>query len=142
DDLVRHSPRPRRDQQQRRPALVLPASSPVLRRRQTPPCPRRGRLTMARSHKSLEEAIETFDRAAAAEHAARAEAVRAQVLERFPLDAWPTLPIERYALGTPQSAESYCKWVEFQTPELGSIKGGSAGKLLIYFDAKAGAWRY
>lgn len=76
-------------------------------------------------------------------HLARwdSEAIKAEVAEtdqqrhevetRFPLDAWPMLPLHRYALGL-DTKDTFCWWLEFGTPLVGSIRGGSARKLLIY----------
>ena len=42
------------------------------------------------------------------------------------------MSLEQYALGTPQSADSFCRWMEFNTPNLASIRGGSALKHMIF----------
>jgi hypothetical protein len=81
---------------------------------------------------SLKEAVRSFDRAGLSATVEAANRERAEVTRRFPLEAWPTMPIERYALGTNVSAESFCRWMEFNTPNLASIKGGSALKHLIF----------
>ena len=62
---------------------------------------------------------------------ADAEFLRREVQNRFPLSAWPGMPLERYALGQDQQ-DTFCTWLEFRTAALGSILGGSALKLLIY----------
>ncbi len=81
---------------------------------------------------SLEEAVRTFDRAQLAEKFEAAERERNEITARFPLSEWPALPLDRYALGTPNSINSFCRWMEFNTPNLASIKGGSALKHLIF----------
>jgi hypothetical protein len=48
---------------------------------------------------AIEEAVATYDRAAEKGFAAAAERERKEMLDRFPLDQWPTMPLERYALG-------------------------------------------
>ncbi|MER8115331.1 hypothetical protein [Streptomyces sp. NPDC094031] len=75
-----------------------------------------------------------FDRSTAAKDEAGAEQERKQVLAPFPLEEWPTLPLERYALGLEQSGlgMTYCRLMEFDTQSLGSIKGGSAAKPIMY----------
>jgi 5-methylcytosine-specific restriction protein B len=60
------------------------------------------------------------------------------VIERFPIDDWPTLPLERYALGTDVD-DSFCKLLEFRTYALGGIGGGSALKHMIYRKSD-GSW--
>lgn len=42
------------------------------------------------------------------------------------------MPLERYALGQGKPRETFCWWMEFGTPALGSIRGGNAQKHLIY----------
>ena len=90
----------------------------------------------------LAEALAAWDREAHAADLAAAETQRAEVLERFPLAAWPDLPLERYALGTPGSTESFCYAMEFGTRNLGSMAGGSARKLLIYKRRDTGEWYF
>jgi 5-methylcytosine-specific restriction protein B len=70
-----------------------------------------------------------------------AERERLEIVSRFPLDAWPTLPLERYALGLPESADGFCRWMEFNTRYLPSIKGGSALKHMI-FRRQSGDWYF
>lgn len=84
-----------------------------------------------------------FDRTAVAEMESAAEEERKRVLSEFPLEGWKTLPLERYALGQPAPAGSgptYCRLLEFLTPKLGSIKGGSAAKHIMYRH-NSGEWR-
>ena len=81
-----------------------------------------------------------FDRAALAKDAALAEAERDLVLTQFPLDGWRTLPLERYALGQESTEMTYCRLLEFRTLHLGSIKGGSAAKHIMYRH-NTGEWR-
>ncbi|AUG75578.1 5-methylcytosine-specific restriction enzyme subunit McrB [Kitasatospora sp. MMS16-BH015] len=57
--------------------------------------------------------------------------------------AWAELPLERYALGLDRAAAdgpSFCQLLEFGTPKLGSIKGGSAAKHIMYRH-HSGEWR-
>jgi 5-methylcytosine-specific restriction protein B len=81
-----------------------------------------------------------FDRAALAEDAAVAEKERNHVLTLFPLDGWQTLPLQRYALGLQSTEMTYCRLLEFRTLHLGSIKGGSAAKHIMYRH-NTGEWR-
>ncbi|MGW1532281.1 AAA family ATPase [Streptomyces aureus] len=83
-----------------------------------------------------------FDRKAAAERETSAADERKQVLDLFPLDEWPTLPLERYALGLDPSpaGATYCRLMEFGTQSLGSIRGGSAAKHIMYRH-NSGEWR-
>ncbi|MEU5901832.1 MULTISPECIES: AAA family ATPase [unclassified Streptomyces] len=88
-------------------------------------------------------AAAAFDRSAVADVESAAEDERKQVLSHFPLDEWPELPLERYALGQaapPGAGPTYCRLLEFLTPNLGSIKGGSAAKHIMYHHV-SGEWR-
>jgi 5-methylcytosine-specific restriction protein B len=91
---------------------------------------------------ALEEAIGKWDRAEGARVTKLAEAERAEVLKRFPLVDWPTMPLERYAVGQADAHDTFCRRIEFQTPNLGSIKGGSARKLLIYKHRDEPGWYF
>ncbi len=86
----------------------------------------------------LERALTTFDRTAARAYVAEGEAQRGEILKRFPIEAWPQIPLERYAAGQDDSSETFCRWLEIRSQNLGSIRGGSARKLLI-FKRKAGS---
>ncbi|MGX4688709.1 McrB family protein [Streptomyces sp. JNUCC 63] len=91
----------------------------------------------------MRAAAEQFDRSAVAEAQSAAENERKQVLAQFPLDEWERLPLERYALGQPAPAgagPAYCRLLEFLTPNLGSIRGGSAAKHIMYRH-NSGEWR-
>ncbi|MWA14820.1 McrB family protein [Streptomyces sp. BA2] len=84
-----------------------------------------------------------FDRSAVTEDEAAAEEQRKQVLSLFPLEEWGELPLKRYALGQGEPSASrptYCQLMEFGTPHLGSIKGGSAAKHIMYHH-RSGDWR-
>ena len=65
----------------------------------------------------------------------KAEEQRAQFLRLFPKEGWPAMTLDRYALGQADHPDNFCRWMEFVTTELGSIRGGSARKHLIYFQA-------
>jgi 5-methylcytosine-specific restriction protein B len=88
----------------------------------------------------LEDALEAFDRDAARLSAESAEALRKSIVARFPLEQWPTLPLERYALGGPDH-DNFCYVMEFESDALCSIRGGSARKHAIYRKA-SGDWYY
>ncbi|MGP4114424.1 AAA family ATPase [Streptomyces sp. 4N509B] len=92
----------------------------------------------------VEEWVGLFDRAALGETVERAQAERALVRERFPLHGWGDLPLERYALGMGDGkgdgrASRFCWLMEYGTDALGSIRGGSAAKHIMY-RARSGAW--
>jgi len=76
-------------------------------------------------------ALQKFDRSSLAEDVQKAEEERKQVIARFHLEDWPTMPLERYALGLGVK-DTFSWWMEWGTEHLGSISGGSAEKHLIY----------
>ncbi|GAA3967834.1 hypothetical protein GCM10023085_57830 [Actinomadura viridis] len=91
---------------------------------------------------ALSEALATFDRASCAERVAAAADEIAGVVADFPLESWPSLPLDRYALGTEVSADSFCHRMEFGTPALSSMRGGHAGKHIIYRRLSDGSWSF
>jgi len=97
---------------------------------------------MPEAQPSMMEALASYDRSADKERAEAAERERKEVTDRFPLEQWPTLPLERYALGQEESEETFCRWMEFRTQDLGSIRGGSARKLIIYKHKDKPGWYF
>jgi 5-methylcytosine-specific restriction protein B len=97
---------------------------------------------MATPAKPLSRALAEFDRAARTDQIAEVDREIAQVVRDFPLDAWPTMPLERYALGTDVYQDSFCHRMEFGTGALCSMRGGSAAKHIIFRRKKEGVWRY
>lgn len=90
---------------------------------------------------TLREALAKSNRDMLRRKAQRAERNRRSIREQFPLHSWPTLPLERYAQGTGLTAgTTFCTLMESGTDELGSIKGGSAAKHMIYLH-NSGEWR-
>ncbi|MDB4872818.1 MAG: GTPase subunit of restriction endonuclease-like protein, partial [Gemmatimonadales bacterium] len=92
--------------------------------------------------KPLSTALADFDRESCAKHITETKQDIAQVLRDFPLDSWPDMPLERYALGTPDYTNSFCHRMEFGTPALCSMKGGSAKKHLVYQRKSDHTWYF
>jgi hypothetical protein len=90
----------------------------------------------------LDAALAGWDRSRAARAVANADALRRQVVEHFSREAWQDMELEQYALGTDRSEDSYCYWLEFRAQALGSIRGGSAHKHLIFRQRSDGRWSY
>ena len=88
----------------------------------------------------VEDALEAFDRDAARAAAEKAEELRKSIVAQFPLDEWPALPLDRYALGGPDH-DNFCYVMEFGSEALCSIRGGSARKHAIYRKS-SGDWHY
>ena len=90
----------------------------------------------------LEKAVASYDRATDKKFVAAAELERKEVVERFPLDQWPTMSLERYALGQEESEDTFSRWMEFRTQHLGSMRGGSARKHIIYKHKDKPGWYF
>lgn len=88
----------------------------------------------------ISTALATFDLASYEARIQEAEAIRAQILKKFPLDQWPAMPLEKYALGGAAKEETFSYWIEFKSSVLGSIGGGSAEKLIIYKRKDGTGW--
>src|SRR5204863_4282642 len=88
----------------------------------------------------LEQSLAEYDPDAQEASIVKAEEQRAQFLALFPKDSWPDMTLDRYALGQANHPDNFCRWMEFVTTELGSMRGGNAKKHLIYFQAATGQW--
>ncbi len=91
---------------------------------------------------SLAEALTDYDRDARSDQYQEAEKQRAAILERFPLGAWAEMTLEDYAVGQPGRDDTFCRWVEFRSKKLGSMKGGSSRKLIVYKHRKKPGWYF
>ena len=89
---------------------------------------------------SIQEAIRAYPKENFGDIVQAAEEVRKLILMRFPLEAWPDMPLEDYALGQENSENTFCRWMEFKSPHLGSMQGGSARKLIIYKHKDKPGW--
>jgi 5-methylcytosine-specific restriction protein B len=88
----------------------------------------------------LEAKIAAFDREAMKRTLDAVDVQLHEVWTEFPLEAWPDLQLERYALGLDREVLSFCRKLEFGTPDIGGIGGGSAAKHIMYFHSD-GHWR-
>lgn len=88
----------------------------------------------------IAQALAAYDPDAQEASVVKAVEQRAEFLARFPKEGWPAMTLDRYALGQADHPDTFCRWMEFVSTELGSMRGGSARKHLIYFQAAAGDW--
>jgi|SRR5262245_34250772 len=95
---------------------------------------------MVTAPEPLEAAVSRFDRVQAGDTVRRYEAQRAELLRRFPFEHWPVMSLEEYALGHEGAEDSYCRWMEFKSLDVGSIRGGTARKLIIYKHKDGPGW--
>ena len=93
---------------------------------------------MIKSNVTLSQAIAQFDRSPTNPVAEGYRSQRAEILKRFPRDKWPEMRLDDYALGQPAVEDTYCRWLEYKSHWMGSIRGGSAKKLIIYKRKGAG----
>ncbi|MFD5064732.1 AAA family ATPase [Streptomyces sp. NPDC058394] len=92
---------------------------------------------------ALAAAAAAFNRGSYAGELAEAEEQRQRILREFPLESWPELPLERYALGFADRQEwgaPFCARMEFHTDALGSIRGGAAAKHIMFLH-RSGEWK-
>ena len=97
---------------------------------------------MIKSNLTLSEAIAQFDRSPTNPIAEGYQSQRAEILKRFPVDKWPEMRLEDYALGQPGVEDTYCYWLEYKSQWVGSIRGGSARKLIIYKRKDREGWYF
>lgn len=107
----------------------------------SPSTDRKAILTSRQPDEPLEVAAAEADREQLRVTGDAAERERLEIVKRFPIADWSTLPLERYALGLPESPDGFCRWMEFNTHYLPSIKGGSALKHMI-FRRQTGDWYF
>ncbi|PJF38508.1 MAG: ATP-binding protein, partial [Phototrophicales bacterium] len=82
----------------------------------------------------IQEALRQFDSEAHREYFETGDRERAQMLEHFPLERWPRMTLEEYALGQSRPNEDvYCWWLEFGTKNLVNIGGATAIKHMIFY---------
>ena len=91
---------------------------------------------------TIQQALDTFDRVTNGGVIKKGEETRKAIVAKFPEAGWPSMLLEQYALGHASSAESYCRWLEFKSTELGSIRGGNASKHIIYKHLDKPGWHF
>ncbi len=87
------------------------------------------------------EAINRYNRE---EHRAKvklAEKQREEATKRFPIEGWPKMTLDEFAVGLEGTPETFCWFMEFKSREIGGIGGGTAKKNVIYRHHKDG-WIY
>src|SRR4051812_31009583 len=52
------------------------------------------------------------------------------------------MTLEEYAQGQDDRPENFCLWIERQTDQMGSIRGGSARKLIVYKHREKPGWYF
>ncbi|MBB3086557.1 AAA family ATPase [Geodermatophilus sabuli] len=90
---------------------------------------------------SIESALRTWDPTESG-RLGETEQLREDFTRRFHLEAWPTLPIESYALGQQTPGGTVCWWMEFHTRSIASMSGGSSYKHLIFLRSSDRQWRF
>lgn len=70
------------------------------------------------------------------------EALRQSFVARFPRERLEQMTLEDYALGHDNYKDSFCYWLEWETADLGSVRGGSSAKWGVWWSNKADKWSY
>jgi 5-methylcytosine-specific restriction protein B len=91
---------------------------------------------------TLAAAIAEFDPAAFQAFEHEAEAQRQETLRRYPREYWSEMTLEEYAQGQEGNPDNLCRWIERQADQMGSIRGGSARKLIIYKHRDKPGWYF
>ena len=91
---------------------------------------------------TLEQAIAEFDAGTYQAFEHDAEGQREETLRRFPREHWREMTLEEYAQGQEGQPENLCRWIERQTDQMGSIRGGSARKLIVYKHRDKPGWYF
>jgi hypothetical protein len=89
---------------------------------------------------SLADFAKSLDRHSIEAEVRDAEKQRARLAQLFPKEIIASLPLEKYVVGLGEK-DTLCYEYEFGTRGMGSIKGGSARKHLIYFSKTQNAMR-
>lgn len=97
---------------------------------------------MMKSDVTLSQAVAQFDRSRRESDRRAYQSQRAEILKRFPRDKWPDMALEEYALGQPAAEDTYCRWLEFKSQSLGSMRGGSAKKHVVYKRRDREGWYF
>ena len=115
--------------------MTVPASPP-------PPVTGDNRPAMMKSDVALSQAAAQFDRSTRESDRQAYQSQRAEILKRFPRDKWPDMALEEYALGQAAAEDTYCRWLEFKSQSLGSMRGGNAKKLIVYKRRDREGWYF
>jgi hypothetical protein len=65
--------------------------------------------------------------------------LREDFLQHFPIESLEEMTLNQYTIGKP---DSFCYWLEFQTKDLGSIRGGSSAKFGVWWSKSEDRWRW
>lgn len=63
-----------------------------------------------------------------------------EFVQLFPKEKLADMTLEQYAAGQ-VSRDNFSYWLEFKTPQLGSVSGGGAGKFGVWWSKKDNDWR-
>ena len=97
--------------------------------------------SMMTSDVTLGQAVARFDRSTHESDRRGYQSQRDEILKRFPREQWPGMELEDYALGL-AAADTYCRWLEYKSPSLGGIGGGSARKHIVYKRRHGEGWYF
>ena len=90
----------------------------------------------------LDTSLDDFDATAFRAFEHEAETQRQETLKRYPREHWPEMTLGEYAQGQDEQPDNLCRWIERQTDQMGSIRGGSARKLIVYKHRDKPGWYF
>ena len=88
---------------------------------------------------SLTKFATAFDRSSLQPRVKEADRLRQMLREKFPMESMATLPLDKYAIGLGEG--TLCYEYEFGSVDIGSIRGGSASKYLVFFNKAKNVWK-
>lgn len=88
------------------------------------------------------DAVAKFDRTLLAPVLSQYAQQMGEMEKRFPVSSWESMPLRKYALGHAESEDSFCRWCEFKTTVVGSIRGGASQKLIIFKRKSRPGWHF
>jgi hypothetical protein len=66
--------------------------------------------------------------------------IHREFLRRFPRERLGELSLKDYALGHDDYKDSFCYWLEWETTQLGSVRGGTSAKWGIWWRGRERTW--
>jgi 5-methylcytosine-specific restriction protein B len=72
----------------------------------------------------------------------KAKEEREKIRRLFPMESWPAMRLEQYALGQGGAADTFCRLIEVGSVNIGHWHGGTAKKFIIYKHRDRPGWYY
>lgn len=72
----------------------------------------------------------------------KAKEERERIRRLFPVESWPAMRLEQYAIGQGGTADTFCRLIEVGSVNMGHWHGGTARKFIIYKHRDKPGWYY